>query len=360
MKKRISIIFLCILILSIISTGCSQPMSTEEVDREDSPYTITDCIGREVELKGIPKRIATLDPFAGQTVIMLGHGDNMPATVGGVKRDLLLQAISPTLAEAKVVKESGAINAEAVLAMGIDILFIKGDMYENTSEKEKIEMTGIPYVVINYETMEEQFKAFSVIGDALKESSKAEMMINYYKDAIKRVEERVKDIPLEERPKLYHSVNEALRTDIEGSLGAEWIGVTGVENVSLEGDLLLKDRKTFTTLEQIFVWDPDIIICNESGVDKFILQDEKWAGLRAVREGNVYQIPIGVSRWGHPSSTETPLAILWLANLLYPQYFSDIDIKNEIKEYYKTFYDFEVSDEIIENILSGVGIRAPK
>ena len=40
-----------------------------------------------------------------------------------------------------------------------------------------------------------------------------------------------------------------------------------------EDDLFLKKRKTYTTLEQVFVWDPDIIICNESGVNDYILQD---------------------------------------------------------------------------------------
>ena len=198
-----------------------------------------------------------------------------------------------------------------------------------------------------------------VIGEALGETEEAQAMVDYYKNAIERVEKVVEKIPQEERPSLYHSVNEALRTDIEGSLEAEWIGITGVENVSLEDDLFLKKRKTYTTLEQVFVWDPDIIICNESGVNDYILQDPQWSGLRAVREGNVYQIPIGVSRWGHPSSTETSLAILWLAKLLYPDYFEDLDIREEMRDYYYTFYDFKVSEETLDKILSGKGIRAP-
>ena len=75
--------------------------------------------------------------------------------------------------------------------------------------------------------------------------------------------------------------------------------------------------------------------------------------------GNVYQIPIGVSRWGHPSSTETSLAILWLAKLLYPDYFEDLDIRGGDEDYYYTFYDFKVSEETLDKILSGKGIRAP-
>ena len=360
MKKRTVIVILCILMLINISACSTGTPVDNPVEDKDGIMTITDCIGREVQLNGYPERIATLDPFAGQAVIMLGYGDRMPATVNGVKRDLLLQEICPSLKEAKVVKDSGAMNAEAVLALGIDLIFVKSDMYfNNEAERDKLEKTGIPYLVIDYNSIEEQYKAFMVIGEALGETEEAQAMVDYYKNAIERVEKVVEKIPQEERPSLYHSVNEALRTDIEGSLEAEWIGITGVENVSLEDDLFLKKRKTYTTLEQVFVWDPDIIICNESGVNDYILQDPQWSGLRAVREGNVYQIPIGVSRWGHPSSTETSLAILWLAKLLYPDYFEDLDIREEMRDYYYTFYDFKVSEETLDKILSGKGILAP-
>ncbi|MDD2219167.1 MAG: ABC transporter substrate-binding protein [Desulfoplanes sp.] len=350
--KRITIIILGILILGLSACNDTAPPAEE-------PLTVTDSVGRKVEVPADPEAIATLDPFAGQAVIMYGYGAKMPATVNGVKRDMLLQEVCPTLADATVVKESGSMNAEAVLSLGIDLLYVKSDMYSNEAEREKIETLNIPYIVIDYNNMEEHQEAFRIMGESLGAEEKAADIVEYYERSIQRVEERVTEIPEGDRPRLYHAVNEATRTDAEGTLSADWIATTGVTNVSLGKDLAVQGEKHITTLEEIYEWDPDVIICSEGGVAEFILEDVKWAGLRAVRKQNVHQVPIGVSRWGHPSSSETPLTITWLAKTLYPERFEDIDMKEEMSCFYRTFYDHEVSDETLDLILSGEGIRKP-
>ncbi|MBR4767019.1 MAG: iron ABC transporter substrate-binding protein, partial [Clostridia bacterium] len=62
---------------------------------------------------------------------------------------------------------------------------------------------------------------------------------------------------------------------------------------------------------------------------------------------------------GHPSSFETPLALLWLMQLLYPDSF-EIDMNSEIKDFYKTFFDFTITDEWLESIIEGTEMREPK
>ena len=37
--------------------------------------------------------------------------------------------------------------------------------------------------------------------------------------------------------------------------------------------------------------------------------------------------------------------MLWLATIVQPELFSDIDIIEEIKYYYREFYEFELTDE---------------
>ena len=32
-------------------------------------------------------------------------------------------------------------------------------------------------------------------------------------------------------------------------------------------------------------------------------------------EGSVYQLPVGISRWAHPGSVESPIAALYIAQL---------------------------------------------
>ena len=53
------------------------------------------------------------------------------------------------------------------------------------------------------------------------------------------------------------------------------------------------------------------------------------------------------------------LALLWLTELLYPEQF-DIDLAAGTKQFYQTFFDFELDDDTIAAVLSGDGMRTPK
>ena len=46
------------------------------------------------------------------------------------------------------------------------------------------------------------------------------------------------------------------------------------------------------------MWNPEVIIANENTAMKYILGNPQWSGIEAVK-GRVYQLPHGISRWGH-------------------------------------------------------------
>ena len=323
--------------------------------------TVTDCAEREVTLPEKIEKICCVDPFTGPMLVMFGYGDAVTTGSNNMTRSVLLKIICPHIGEVVSVKSSGSLNAEEILKRGADVIFVERDIYNDPSERSKLETMNIPYVVISYRDIEEQIEAVRVIGKVLGTEEEAERYISWYEGVMRDVSSVCSGIPENERPKVYHSVNEALRTDYEGSICAEWIALTGAVNVSLDEDagLRISGDKAYTTLEQVYVWDPDLIICNEAGAFDDITDDDKWSGLRAVKEGRVYQIPIGTSRMGHPTSTETPLALLWLAELLYPERF-DIDFRKELYDYFKEYYDYELSEELIDAIIEAGDMRTEK
>lgn len=352
-KKIISLLLLGALLLSLLS-GCSGGTAAPTGQR-----TVTDLLGRTVAIPDSPQQICALNPFCAPFVVSFGYGDKMKATVNAIKRDLLIQSICPSLKDAVVVKNGGVINAEALLELGVDLIFLEESTYADDDERAKLDALSIPYIVLCNNNIQQAMDSILLMGEVLDARERAQAYVQYYQDTIDFVSRTVSAIPAGERPTLYHSVNEATRTDYTGSITAEWISYTGVENVSLSAPLTMEGNSAYTTLEQIFVWDPQIIICNEPGVAEYILTDSKWVGLQAVTDGTVYQMPVGITRWGHPNSVETPLALLWLTELLYPEQ-SDIDLAGETRKFYQTFFDYELDDDAIAAILSGDGMRTPK
>ena len=90
------------------------------------------------------------------------------------------------------------------------------------------------------------------------------------------------------------------------------------------------------------------------------MNHEHWRPLKAVKNNRVLALPIGISRWGHPNSLETPLVVLWTAKLAYPELFEDWDIVKATQDFYKEFFDWELDEATVDKMLKGTGMRAPK
>lgn len=354
MNRKILSALLALCLIAVLVGGCA---SSPERSASDT-ITITDCAGRTVAVPKNPQSICCVCPFSGPIIVLCGYGERITTACNNMTRSNLLTMICPAVADAVVVKNNGSVNGEAVLEYGTDLIFVNDGTYETAQERAKLDSLGIPYVVVGFDDLESQLEAMLVIGRALGAEDRAQDYVNWCRGVYAGVREAVSGAP-GEPAELYHAVNEAVRTDYAGSICDEWITMTNVHDVSLGSDLTVEGGKAYTTLEQIYAWDPDLIICNEAGVDDYILSDAKWAGLRCVRDGAVYQIPVGISRMGHPTSTETPLALMWLANLLYPEQY-ELDFAQTLKDYYLRFYDFEIDDDMAQAILEADEMRTEK
>ncbi len=389
--SRTGYIFLCILLVIVVTlTGCdphgtnapssgiddtggsisetpesgsgrNHLLESPVLASENGIITIRDCENRQVELLEQPQRIAVLDSFAGEAVVMIGAGEKMVTCPNGVKSDRLLCEMYPALNDVPVVMSGGSFNAEALLALSPDVIIVKQGLISSEEERAKLDRLKLPYLVSGYQNMQEQIYAIRMIGCVAGGTcgQKAEEIAAYYTDVMERIEEKAATIPAADRKKVYHSINEAVRTDGEDSLGNDWISCTGAIDVSAEQTShLQKDGVDYyAAMEQIFEWDPDVIICNEVDTKAYLLSDSKWTGLRAVREQQVYNIPVGATRWGQRGSLETFFAMIWLGVTLYPNVYDDFDLKAEVTSFYGNILGIAIDNETYEQMLSGTGIR---
>jgi iron complex transport system substrate-binding protein len=327
---------------------------------EETKRTIIDCAGRRVEIPGKIERIACLYAFSGHAVTMLGRGDDIIAVSNGLKRDSLLHRICPSILNAFVPKAQGSINIEELLRARPDILFLPADVNQNKAETDKLEKFKIPYLVVDYKNIKEQQRAVTMIGEVLNENERAASYNRYYNESMKKVRAVTSMIPDDKKLRLFHSVNEANRTNINTNLSTDWLDVMGVINVSYSKEANTTGGRNFVSLEQIHIWNPDVILVNEPKVKIHMLSERQWATLKAIKEKKVVLMPIGISRWGHPGSIETPLAILWTAKTLYPDRFNEMDMTGETKAFYMDFFNHALPDQLVNQVLSGKLVRKPK
>lgn len=357
MRKIVALLLVIFLAIAFQMVGCSNEAAPPAQGEKTHTILVTDSYGRQVAVPEKVERIACLWNFAGYAVGLLGRGADLVAVQSGIKRDVLFRQLVPEILDAAVPKSSGAINIEELMLIKPDLVIIRGVTDEK--ELEKLEKSQIPFLFIEFTNIFEQQQAMSIIGKAIGCEREATDYNNYYQEIIAKIEHVVKDIPEDERIKIYHAEKEATRTISEDSLAADWSRLTGCINVSVGEDIKISDNNYYASLEQILYWDPEVIICNEKSARDIITANPQWSGIQAVQDGKVYQLPQGISRWGHPNSVETPLVMLWMAKTVYPEKFIHINMEEEVRNFYRIFFQVELDDAIIEQILSGEGLRDP-
>ena len=352
----ITLTFMLLLATAGLFSACEK---SEPAASGEETITVTDCEDRSVTLPKECSRIAVLDSFTGEAMVMAGAGSQMCACPRGVSSDIILREIYPQLDEVTAAGSSGAVNIETLTEAGAEVAFIKESMYEGGSETDKFDKLGIPYVVIGYETMDDQIEMLKLIGTVCGGDTEKKMrrITEYYEQTIQIVREHAAKIPDEAKVRVYHSINEIARTDGMESIGTDWVQAVGAVNVSAQLDTKVEGSDYQASLEQIYAWDPDVVICNAAETTDYMYADSKWAGLRAVREKQVKTIPVGATRWGQRGSVETYFAMLWLGSEIYPDVYSDIDLKEEVTNFYSEVLGVEVTDKLYEQIISGRGVR---
>lgn len=386
--KKLLIVFLSSVLIAVLTAGFggSQTSSAaeetsqtaesaaQEVEEEsrtaalradDEPFTITDMGGREVSFDHAIIKAYAANPMG---IVLIETMDF--SKLGGYTGALSEQQKKFIPEEYWDLPNLGAwttaeptANIEELVKADIDVILVTQLMTEKVKQMaENIQsQTGIPTVLINTE-YDALADSYILLGELFNDPERGQMLSDYLKEALAEIKENAASVPEEEKVTFFYSEGaDGLETDPEGNFHTETFTLVGMKNVA---DVAENTSNGFVgqsqvSLEQVISWNPMYIIRNFSGTGTSenvkaadILADPNWAGIRAVQDGHVYQTPALPYNWiDRPPSVIKILGAKWLGNLVYPEYF-DYDIYEEAKEFFNLFYDLELTDEQLDNILA--------
>jgi len=357
--KKLLIGFL-IVVLAFLLTACGQD-SARQVS--GPTMEVTDMIGRKVTVPRTIKKVFSTSPVG---TIMVYSFD--PGKVAGQNNAVASNAkyIAETYRNLPVVggtfgTEGASANMEKIIKTAPDIIISATmsdtDNATEVSTADRLQsQLGIPVLVINMK-LTSLDKAYEFMGQLMGQEERAKMLADYCRNTIMEIKAMVEIVPEEKRVRVYYAEGPAgLATDPAGSRHTEVLDFVRGINVA-QVPLNPGSGQSAVSVEKIMLWNPDLIIATYSKTtdsDNFfavVHNDSKWENIKAVTEGQVYDIPSQPFNWfDRPPSINRLLGIRWLANLLYPDYVK-IDIKNETKKFYKLFYQYELTDQEVEDLL---------
>jgi len=350
MKKKILLLIFAVLLIA----GCSKK---EEVI-ETGNRTVMDMAGRSVE---IPANVEKVYATGSLGTIMLNT--LAPEKISGLNSELSAMELkyletnkdTPVLGSWKGTQYNG--NIEEFLIVKPDVIINMGDVSEAyISDSEEIEkQTGIPVLMVDG-SIDKTKEAYTFLGEVLNKEQRAKELSDYFSDTFNSVKEFVDSIPEEERVRVYYaSGQKGLETELRGTINSEIIELVGGINIA-GNNWKSESRRIQVSLEQVILENPDAIIISTDGdsnhqVYEEITNSNSWGVINAVQDGNVYEVPGIPYDWvNRPPSVNRIIGIKWLANLLYPDKY-EIDIKQEVKDFFELYYSYDITDEEIEEIL---------
>ena len=370
--KKLTALILTLVILCGLLSGCgktAEPAAVEELAAVEEPVTVetqtpaeaepaveetpterefTDDCGRTVTIPYEITKIAVSGPLAQIYIlpvasdIMVGYANEFSEDAQKYIKDEFLAL--PALGQ--LYGGKGTMDLEALLAASpqvvIDVGEAKGSIVEDLDGLT--EQTGIPFVHIDA-TVSTAPEAYTRIGELLgREELCAEVAeyLQYLLDKVNGVMERV-DAGKARRTVLYCLGDKGLNVLAEGSYHAETINIAA-KNAAELADVVSSGAGNEVDMEQLILWNPEYLIFAPDSVYSEVGGDETWQQLDAIKSGHYVETPYGPYGWlQSPPSVQRYLGMIWLVDLLYPEY-SDIDLKTEVQHYYKLFYDYDLSD----------------
>ncbi|SHD76387.1 ABC transporter substrate-binding protein [Schnuerera ultunensis] len=352
-KRSISLLIVLVLVFSLL-VGCNNEAVNEDLGDEEY-IEIKDMAGRIVLVPAKAEKVFATIP----TGTILLYSLNPEKMIGwnydlreGEKRFIDEEYHDlPNLGGAG----KNAINIEEMLKMDPAFLIIMEELDEDTISKaeELEEQTGKPVILLDSD-LHKLDEAYKILGKALREEERAEKLGNYCKETMEDIENNISRINKEEKVRVYYAEGpNGLETEPSDSWHAEIIDMVGGENVA-EVELKGDKGKSEVSIEQLLIWNPDLIISwddERGGYYSGIFEDSAWQSIKAVENGEIYEIPNKPFNWfDRPPSVNRILGVKWLGNLLYPDIF-DYNMEEEVKEFYNLFYHYQLTEGEIEELL---------
>lgn len=351
------------------NAGTNNVSSEEKVATKDEAgsHIVVDHAGHEVEVPNKIEKIV-IDQVPILSTYMAYNEGKAPHIVGyagslkQVISETVLKDMAPELLDAtNTVQGQSDINVEEIMKLKPDVIFYNA---KNQDRYEKLSKTGVPcigFVTMGADTPADPINRYGewlkLLEDVFGEKGKMDNFLAAGDDIVKDVEERIAKVPDDKRPSGMILWKYQEGTPIvagKGTFGDFWLKRLKVKNVAEEAKGYAK-----VNVEQIYSWNPDVFYLDGPGLLNIKTEDVynnsvegfDFSNLKSVKDKRVYNSKLGMWNWLTPNP-DAPLVLAWLASETYPDAFKDYDLKKVIKDYYQKWYNYELTDEQIEDMFN--------
>ena len=366
LMKRICSIVLAVTMLAgcgTASTAKTTASASASASASAIPaeVTITDHADRTVTVPTDPKKVAILDiyPLPSLLTVYLNSADSIvamePVSMNAAKAGILSQLYPDILNVNTDIMNGDDVNMEALAALQPDVVFYNAAKKDEAQQLEDAGLTavGISATKFSYDAIKTYQEWMSLLDQIYPDyaGKRGTQAGDYASQVYNDVQDKVKDVTDKQKVLfLYQYDDTAMVTSSSKFFGQWWCDAVGAANVAQ--DVPADNMNAKITMEQVYEWNPDVIIITNftkttpDDLYNNAVGSDDWSSVKAVQDKRVYKMPLGVYRTYTPG-IDTPLTLEWLAQAVYPDLFSDVDVASDVRDYYNKLFGVTLTDDQI-------------
>lgn len=317
-----------------------------------SAREIVDQAGRKVLLPDRISRVCAAQPYTNVLSYMLAPDLLIGQVVefkGTERRYAHPRYLSlPVLGGAPM--QGKPMNMETVLAARPDFVLLMGDTKVDAERAAgSFIKIGLPVVFVNLERIDDYPEGIEFFGKVLGREKKAAQMAAFARALLARTDRAVASVPAARRLRVYYAESpDGLSTETDQSFHAEAIRRAGGTIVH-KGLLKTHIGMEKVSLEQVVLYNPDVIVSNEPAFAKAAYADPRWRKVRAVAQHRIYTVPKTPFNWiDRPPSVMRLAGIPWLLHHFYPKVYGEAQLRRDLDEFHRLFLDYRPTPSDLE------------
>lgn len=337
-KGSCAVLLLLVVILSVVSAGAREA---------------EDMVGRRITLPEPLQRVYVASPPENHLACAIDPslmvGLTLPLKAGD--RKFLPAKVGQLPVIGGFFGQGHTPNLEVLLKARPQLVICWQKNAVDTKFDAFLQRFDIPVAYFTLERLQDYPANIRLMGQLLGRPQRSEKLAAYAEQILREILPRVEAIPAAQRVRVYYAEGaDGLSTDGRGTWHAELIDLAGGFNVH-PGDVDNLYGMEKVTLEQVLMYRPEVILVQDPTFYHRVFASPQWRHVPAVKNRRVYLIPNVPFNWfDRPPSFMRLLGLKWLAHSLYPQRF-DINMQQEMREFYRLFMQVDISPEDTRNIL---------
>ena len=315
-------------------------------------YSFTDSTGRVVDLKNENiDNIAVSGPLAQMMVFALAPEKlvGFSTTITEEEKEYIPKKYQNLPVLGQLYGTHGKLNLESLLSTHPDVIIDMGEPKNTIVDdmNDIQEKTNIPTVHISC-YLNSYGEAFRQLGKLLNMEEEAEILAQYCEQTYSIV---LKDLEkIDKKRCVYLLGDKGLNVIANQSYHAELLNLL-TENIAVIDNPTSKGTGNEIDMEQLLVWQPDVILFAPGSVYSKVSKNYIWRSLKAIKAGTYYEVPSSPYNWlGFPPSVQRYLGMIWLESILYPEDCS-FNVYQEVSKFFSLFYHSYLTKMQFENIV---------